>query len=161
MDLRLAIRSLRATPVVTAVAVLSLALGIGANTAIFSLINSLLLRPLPVERPDQLLAVATGNDPVERSDFSYATFEQIRLHAAAFDGALAFSHCCGQATVTFGAERWSADRFFVSGDFFATLGLTPAAGRFLTPADDAPGGGAPTTSATISPESTRHAVSEP
>ena len=68
MYLRLAIRSLRATPVVTAVAILSLALGIGANTAIFSLINSLLLRPLPVERPDQLVAVSIGNASIEASD---------------------------------------------------------------------------------------------
>jgi predicted permease len=127
---------------VTAVAVLSLALGIGANTAIFSLVNGLLLRPLPVARPDLLVGVSTGNEPVERSNFSYATFDQIRRHAGAFDGALAFSNCCGQSTVTTGQDRWTADRFFVSGDFFTTLGLTPAAGRFFTPADDVAGGGA-------------------
>src|SRR5438067_2128347 len=141
-DLRLALRTLRATPIVTAAAVLSLALGIGANTAIFSLVNGLLLRPLPVARPDLLVGVATGNEPVERSNFSYATFDQIRRHADAFDGALAFSNCCGQSSVTVGSERWSADRFFVSGDFFSTLGLTPAAGRFFTPTDDVAGGGA-------------------
>jgi len=141
-DLRLAFRTLRASPIVTAAAVLSLALGIGANTAIFSLVNGLLLRPLPVARPDLLVGVATGNEPVERSNFSYATFDQIRRHADAFDGALAFSNCCGQSSVTVGSERWSADRFFVSGDFFSTLGLTPAAGRFFTPADDVAGGGA-------------------
>ena len=142
MNLRLAIRTLRATPVVTAVAVLSLALGIGANTAIFSLVNGLLLRPLPVVRPDLLVGVSTGNEPIERSNFSYNTFDQIRRHAEAFDGALAFSNCCGQSTVTIGTERWAVDRFFVSGDFFSTLGLTPAAGRFFTPADDVAGGGA-------------------
>ncbi|PYQ96005.1 MAG: hypothetical protein DMF96_20050 [Acidobacteria bacterium] len=142
MNLRLAIRTLRATPVVTAVAVLSLALGIGANTAVFSLVNGLLLRPLPVVRPDLLVGVSTGNEPIERSNFSYNTFDQIRRHAEAFDGALAFSNCCGQSTVTIGTERWAVDRFFVSGDFFSTLGLTPAAGRFFTPADDVAGGGA-------------------
>jgi len=150
MNLRLAIRTLCATPVVTAVAVLSLALGIGANTAIFSLVNSLLLRPLPVPRPDLLCGVAAGNEPVERSNFSYATFDQIRQHAQAFDGALAFSNCCGQSVVTIGNERWAADRFFVSGDFFSTLGLTAAAGRFFTPADDVPGGGAGGPAAVIS-----------
>src|SRR5438874_7183257 len=103
-DLRLALRTLRATPVASAVAVLSLALGIGANTAIFSLVNGLLLRPLPVTRPDLLLGVATGNEPVERSNFSYATFAEIRRHADAFDGALAFSNCCGESTVTVGSE---------------------------------------------------------
>jgi putative ABC transport system permease protein len=142
MYVRLAMRSLRATPVVTAVAILSLALGIGANTAIFSLVNSLLLRPLPVDHADRLVALSTGTDPVERSDFSYATFDQIRQHAETFDGALAFSHCCGEVTAIAGGVRWPAEPIFVSGDFFATLGLTPAAGRLLTAADDLPGGGA-------------------
>src|SRR5438067_10191069 len=149
-DLRLAFRTLRASPIVTAAAVLSLALGIGANTAIFSLVNGLLLRPLPVARPDLLVGVATGNEPVERSNFSYATFDQLRRHADAFDGALAFSNCCGESTVTVGSERWSAVRLFVSGDFFSTLGLTPAAGRFFTPADDVAGGGAGGPAAVIS-----------
>ncbi len=58
-DLRLAVRALRATPIVTAVAILSLALGIGANTAIFSLVNSLLLRSLPVANPQRLVTVST------------------------------------------------------------------------------------------------------
>src|SRR2546430_16817251 len=115
-DLRLALRTLRASPIVTAAAVLSLALGIGANTAIFSLVNGLLLRPLPVARPDLLVGVSTGSEPVERSNFSYATFDQIRRHADAFAGALAFSNCCGDSTVTIGAERWTVNRFFVSGD---------------------------------------------
>jgi len=150
MYLRLAIRSLRATPVVTAVAILSLALGIGANTAIFSLINSLLLRPLPVERPDQLVAVSIGDASIEASDVGYATFDQIRRHPDGFSAALAFSHCCSQATVTAGRERWPVDRFFASGDFFSTLGLSPAAGRFFTPADDVAGGGAAGVSAVIS-----------
>jgi putative ABC transport system permease protein len=150
MHLRLAIRSLRATPVVTAVAILSLALGIGANTAIFSLINSLLLRPLPVERPDRLVAVSIGNASIEASDVGYSTFDQIRRHPDGFSAALAFSHCCSQATVTAGRERWPVERFFVSGDFFSTLGLAPAAGRLLTPADDVAGGGAIGVSAVIS-----------
>jgi putative ABC transport system permease protein len=141
MHLRLAIRTLRATPIVTAVAILSLALGIGANTAIFSLVDGLLLRPLPVSRPDRLVGLSTGNEPVERSNFSYATFDQLRRHADAFAGALAFSNCCGESTVTTGADRWAVNRFFVSGDFFSTLGLTPAAGRFFAPADDVEGGG--------------------
>jgi putative ABC transport system permease protein len=135
---------------VTAVAVLSLALGIGANTAIFSLVNGLLLRTLPVPRPDLLVGVSTGTEPVERSNFSYATFDQIRRHADAFDGALAFSNCCAESTITVGGERSSAGHLFVSGDFFSTLRLTPAAGRFFTPADDVPGGGADGPAAVIS-----------
>jgi putative ABC transport system permease protein len=142
MHLRLAIRSLRATPVVTGVAILSLVLGIGANTAIFSPTDGLLLRPLPVSRPDELVGLSTGTEPVERSNFSYGTFDQIRRHPDAFAGALAFSNCCGESPVTIGSDRWPVNRFFVSGDFFSTLGLAPAAGRFFTPSDDVAGGGA-------------------
>ena len=89
-DLRLAVRALRATPIVTAVAVLSLALGIGANTAIFSLVNSLILRSLPVADP-QRLVILSGRNSGARPAFSYATFDQIRQHGQGFDGALAYS----------------------------------------------------------------------
>ena len=65
-DLRLAFRALRATPIVTAVAILSLALGIGANTAIFSIVNSLLLRTLPVANPQRLATVSTSASPTVR-----------------------------------------------------------------------------------------------
>ena len=71
-DLRLAVRALRATPIVTAVAVLSLALAIGANTAIFSLVNSLLLRTLPVANPQRLALVSVSANTTYRPPFSYA-----------------------------------------------------------------------------------------
>ena len=141
-DIGLAFRSLRSTPVVTAVALLSLALGIGANTAIFSLVDALVLRTLPVPHPEQLVALSNGETPPEHNDFSFAAFDQIRRHAGPFTGGLAFSHCCGQVMLGAGREQWAVDRFFVSGDFFTTLGLTAAAGRVLTPADDVVGGGA-------------------
>jgi putative ABC transport system permease protein len=141
-DIRLAARTLCATPVVTVVAVLSLVLGIGANTAIFSLVDGLVLRPLPVPHPDRLVGLSVGGESIERSNFSYATFDRIRRHADAFEGALAFSNCCSVSTMTIGTERSTAVHLFVSGDFFSTLGLRPAAGRFLTTADDEPGGGA-------------------
>jgi putative ABC transport system permease protein len=148
-DLRLALRALRATPVVTAVAVLSLALGIGANTAIFSLVNGLVLRRLPVPDPGRLVLVSAGEGDFGR-DFSYATFEQIRRHRQVFDGALAYDNCCATATMGIGGERQSVDYFFVSGDFFPTLGIRAAAGRLLEPRDDVPGGGPAGPAAVIS-----------
>ena len=139
-DLRLAFRALRGTPVVTAVAVLSLALGIGANTAIFSLVNSLLLRSLPVADPQRLVEVSTGRAAGFRPSYTYATFDQIRQHGQAFDGALAYS-CCDRATLTIGDETRTVESVWVSGDFFTTLGVPALLGRTFTPADDVPGGG--------------------
>jgi putative ABC transport system permease protein len=139
-DLRLAVRALCASPVVSAVAVLSLALGIGANTAIFSLVNSLLLRMLPVADPQRLFALSTGATLSYRPSYSYATFDQIRQHGQPFDGALAYN-CCGKSTLTIDAETQTAERVWVSGDFFMTLGVSALVGRTFTPADDVPGGG--------------------
>jgi putative ABC transport system permease protein len=149
-DLGLAFRALRATPIVTAVAVLSLALGIGANTAIFSLVNSLILRTLPVADPERLVMLSGRRNSGARPAFSYATFEQIRRHRQGLDGTLAFSDCCEQMTLRPGGEAHPVDSFFVSGDFFGTLGVSPLIGRLLTPADDVPGGGVDGPAAVIS-----------
>src|SRR5579864_303075 len=138
-DLRLAIRALRRTPIVTAVAVFSLALGIGANTAIFSLINSLLLRSLPVTDPRRLVTVSTGPSLSEQI-YSYKVFDEIRQHSESFDGVLAWA---GLATVTLthdGQTQVAVDAF-VSGDYFTTLGVPALLGRTFTPADDARSGG--------------------
>jgi hypothetical protein len=103
-DLRLVLRALRSTPIVTAVAILSLALGIGANTAIFWLVNSLLLRSLPVADPQRLAILSTSPAPSFRTQYSSATFEQIRKYRQSFDGALAYS-CCEKSTLTIGGEN--------------------------------------------------------
>src|SRR5471030_849050 len=126
-DLRLAFRALRATPVVTAVAVLSLALGIGANTAIFSLVNSLILRTLSVSHPDRLVILSGRRSGGVRPAFSYKTFDQIRRHGQAFDGALAYSNPGGKSPMTIAGEPVLVDGFFASGDFFSTLGVSPFA----------------------------------
>jgi putative ABC transport system permease protein len=140
-DLRLAVRALAATPIVTAVAVLSLALGIGANTAIFSLVDSVILRTLPVKEP-QRLAILTGRrNSGSRPHFSYATFDQIRRHGQAFDGALAFSNSGGDGVLTIAGETASVGRLFASGDFFDTLRLSPVVGRLFSSRDDVAGGG--------------------
>jgi hypothetical protein len=89
-DLRLAVRALRATPVVSLVAALSLALGIGANTAIFSLVNSLLLRALPVREPSRL-ALITDDSGRGINSWTNPIWEQIRSRPDLYDGAFAWS----------------------------------------------------------------------
>ena len=89
-DVRLAIRCLRATPVITAVAILSLALGIGANTAVFSLVDTLLLRELPVVDPDRLALLSTGPGD-EHQQYSNLTVDQVRRYATNFDGVCAWA----------------------------------------------------------------------
>lgn len=140
-DLRLAARSLRATPVVTAVAVLSLALGIGANTAIFSLVDRLVLRSLPVREPAGLALVASTAQLSYKPNSSYAVFDALTAHPAVFDGVLAVGNCCGQSSLTVGEGHDFVDRLFVSGTYFATLGVNAFLGRVITPADDQLGGG--------------------
>src|SRR6266545_2450373 len=89
-DIRLGIRSLRATPVVSVIAALSLALGIGANTAVFSLVNGLLLRQLPVRDPGMLVLVTDSTSPGVRA-YASSVWESFRRHVEIFDGACAWS----------------------------------------------------------------------
>src|SRR5947209_4116675 len=89
-DLRLAVRSLRATPVVSIVAVLSLALGIGANSATFSLVNSLLLRALPVREPERLVLIKS-HEPNGFPEWSVRVWNEIRQRPQLFDAAAAWS----------------------------------------------------------------------
>src|SRR5262245_61441968 len=123
-DVRLALRSLLATPIVTSMALLSLALGMGANAAVFSVVNSLLLRPLPVKEADRLAIVSSGGSPALQQ-YSYSTFDAIRRHAPAFDGALAWAGL-GKMSLAHGSGSEVVYDAFVSGDYFKTLGV-PAA----------------------------------
>ncbi len=129
-DLRYAIRALRATPAFTAVAILSLALGIGANTAIFSLINSLILKSLPVRHPEQLLQITRGKD----DGYTNPIWEQLRDRQDIFSGIFAYGG--GSFNLSEGGEARYVDSSYVGGQFFDTLGLHPILGRTLTPADD-------------------------
>jgi predicted permease len=144
-DIRYAIRQLRKTPGFTAIAVLTLALGIGANTAIFSVVNALLLKMLPVRDPQQLVIVgdptwanASSNGTPRTEIFSYPLYKQLRDRNSVFVG------LCGGATqhrieVEFGPSQFSDKRAsgrLVSGNYFNVLGLEPAAGRLLTDSDD-------------------------
>jgi predicted permease len=138
-DLRDAFRSLKSTPVVTIVAALSLALGIGANTAIFSLLDSLLIRTLPVHAPDELHIIGTG--PERRAtSWTNPIWEQFRDRPALFNGAFAWSST--RFNLADGGETSYVDGLWASGRYFEVLGVRPILGRTFTQADDARGGGA-------------------
>jgi predicted permease len=134
-DIRYAFRGLGAHRGFTAVAVASLALGIGANTAIFSLIDAVLLRSLPVRNPGEIvrLSVRDGNN-----NFTNPLWEQIRDRQHFLAGTLAFSDYAPFDLSRGGPVR-RASGAWVSGDYFRMLGVSPATGRLLGPADDVRG----------------------
>jgi predicted permease len=143
-DFRLAVRALRASPVVSLVAVLSLALGIGANTAIFSLVNGLLLRQLPVVEP-QRLATISSDKAIQMGfnagiGWNYRMWDELRKRSQPFDGALAWSTQRFNLSAS-GGEMQPVDGLVASGEFFTTLGVQAALGRTFTIADDVRGGG--------------------
>ena len=131
-DLRYAVRTLRTSPGFAAVAILSLALGIGANTAIFSLIDAVMLKYLPVSHPEELLQVAMGDD--NGSTFTNPIWEQVRDRQDVFSGVFAYSG--GRFNLAPSGEARYAQSIWASGNFFATLGVRAVLGRTLTPADD-------------------------
>lgn len=135
-DLRDALRSLRSTPIVTAVAVLSLALGIGANTAIFSIIDSLMLKALPVRDPRALAILTLGEDGTHLPN---PVWEQIRDRAGLVEGAAAWGST--RFNLAQGGQAEMVDGFWASGAFFDVLGVQPLLGRTFTPEDDRRGGG--------------------
>ena len=142
---RLAFRTLFRTPFVTAVAVLSLALGIGANAAIFSLTDQVLLRPLPVPEPDRLINLtAPGPNPGSQSCnlagscnevFSYPMFKDLERGQSVLTGLA--GHRIFHANLAINGQPLTGEAAQVSGSYFPTLGLTPAVGRLLGPNDDA------------------------
>src|SRR5688572_18004385 len=142
--MRLAIRAYRANPVVAAVAVLSLALGIGATSAIFSIADSLLFRTLPVERPDRLallMSIPSGARP-GLSAWSNPVWEQIRERRhELFQTAFVYSARPARFNLASGGQTEFVDGQFVSGDYFEALGVQPVLGRALTSQDDVRGGG--------------------
>jgi putative ABC transport system permease protein len=129
-DVRYALRALRSSPGFAAVAILSLALGIGANTAIFSLIDSVILKTLPVSHPEQLLQVTMGKN----ASFTNPIWEQLRDRQDVFSGMFAYGG--GRFNLAAGGEARYAEGNFASGQFFETLGLHAIIGRTFTMADD-------------------------
>jgi putative ABC transport system permease protein len=137
-DIRVAMRQLIATPVVTAVAALSLALGIGANTAIFSLVNSLVLRTLPVKDPRQL-AILTDTSPQSNDSWTYPIWRELMQRPQLFESAFAWGE--RRFDLASGGVAEFADGIFTTAGIFDTLGVVPVLGRAFTDADDRPGGG--------------------
>jgi putative ABC transport system permease protein len=132
VDWRDAWRALRATPVVTSMAVLSLALGIGANTALFSILNSLVLKTLPVRNPQELVVLQGGS-------WTNPIWEQIRVRQSQI-GAGAFAWATARFDLARHGETDPVDGVFASGEMFELLGLQAARGRLFTTADDVLGG---------------------
>jgi macrolide transport system ATP-binding/permease protein len=138
-DLRFAARLLRRSPVFTVAAVLTLALGVGANTAVFSVVNAVLLRPLPVRDADRLVVLATRQFPSQNLDgVSYADIEDYRASTTStFEDIAAYS--IGPVGLFVEGER--AERVFatwVTGNYFQLLDLSPASGRWIGTQDVSP-----------------------
>ena len=146
-DIRLAFRMLLKTPFVTTVAVLSLALGIGANAAIYSLFDQILLRPLPVMAPNALVNISMpgpiqGNDSCNQSGsceviFSYPMVRDIEREQKVLAGFAGFR--LFGLSLAIGNEPSTGQGMWVTGGYFPTLGVRPALGRLLGPQDNEPG----------------------
>jgi len=143
-NLRLALRTLFKSPFITLVAILSLSLGIGANSAIFSLFDQMLLRPLPVPHPEEIVNFsAPGPKPGSNSCnqtgscdeiFSYPQFRDLERVQTSFVGIAA--HRSFGGSISYKGTSLSGDGQLVSGSYFPVLGITPALGRLFTPEDD-------------------------
>ena len=148
-DVKLALRSLFKSPFVTSVAIVSLALGIGANAAIYSLFDQMLMRPLPVEAPERLVNLgAPGPKPGSQSCnqagdcdqvFSYLMFRDLEKDEAVFSGVAA--HVTFGANLSYKGQTFNGGGMLVSGSYFPVLGVQPALGRLLQPSDDTTVGG--------------------
>src|SRR5262245_20274950 len=140
-DLGYGARQLKQSPGFTLVAVLSLALGIGANSAIFQLIDAVRLRTLPVQNPQELVLIdfpdgsqRSGWFSTRNSRFTYSQWEQIQARQQAFSGVLAWS--AERFNLTAGGEARYAEGLYVSGEFFRHLGVQPILGRTFNAEDD-------------------------
>ena len=134
-DVHYGLRVLRKSPAVTVVIVVAIALGVGANTAIFSVVNGFLLRPLPVPWPEQIavLAIQQKDAPVGSSGFSYPEFVDFREQASR--AADIFGIVLGTVQFTANDQSQECSANYVSGNFFTALGLRPAAGRLFLPGE--------------------------
>src|SRR5689334_5055187 len=146
-SLRFAFRTLFKTPFVTTVAIVSLALGIGANAAIFSLFNQMLLRPLPVPDAQRLVNLVApppkpGNQSCNQAStrgncddvFSYPMFRDLERVQTVFTGLAA--HRAFEVNLAYNGHTINGEGMLVSGSYFPVLGVQPALGRLIAPGDD-------------------------
>jgi predicted permease len=141
-DVRYGLRMLAKNPGFTSIAILTLALGIGANTAIFSLLNQVLLRRLPVRNPDELVVLKSPgpkhghvwSDGDDSEIFSYPLYKGLAKNTAVFDGVIARYEFAAGIASHGQTDRGSGE--LVTGNYFEVLGVRPALGRALSPADD-------------------------
>lgn len=138
-DLRYGVRSLRKNPAFTTIAVITLALGIGANTAIFSVVNGVLLRPLPYPDPDRLVMVhgISLQASQDQTPLCEADFLEWRSQNQVFESLAAFSS--NRFNYTGGESPEQIEGAWVTADFFSTIGIQPALGRGFLPGEDMPG----------------------
>ena len=139
-DVRVGLRSLRKRPSFTIIAILTLALGIGASTAIFSVVDGVLLRPLPYPHSDQIVQLREVSPRGARMAFAEPNFVDLRARTHTLDGVAQYTGML--TTVNGGSEPVRALCYAVSADFFKIVGVTPILGRTFTP-EESPGGGAP------------------
>jgi putative ABC transport system permease protein len=145
LDVRHSLRVLRKAPAFTTIAILSLALGIGANTAIFSIVYAVMLKTLPVEDPQRLVQLSIGE---RQTIVTNPIWEALRDREQVFDGAFAYGSA--RFDLSSGGEKQPVSGLYVSGDFFKALGVPAFAGRTLTREDDKRGGGTHGTVAVLS-----------
>ncbi len=137
-DLRYATRRLRHHWGFTVLAVVTLALGIGATTAVFSVVNGVLLRPLPYPQSDQLVAMAEANPKGGEMRFASGNFADVRAQSHSFDGVAAYAN--DVSTVLGGAQPLRASVTYVSDDFFPVFRVQPLIGRQFTQNEMSKGG---------------------
>jgi predicted permease len=136
-DIQFALRVLRKSPGFAAIAILTLALGIGANTALFSVVNGVLLNPLPFQDPDQLVAIYTKTPTFEQSSIPYLNYLDWQKNNRSFTSLCFFRS--DNFNLTGAGESERLHGHMISAEFFSTLGIQPVLGRAFLPEEDQPG----------------------